>query len=136
MVVSRQTNWQLIAIVCQSIDMARFICQGNNVINTIVRQLNLFRANVSMNFSWKWCSLNWTYLLIPYEIVLSCDFISTLSCLLVCVIEILNFSVNISDMREPVPPIMNDKLVQLTVRIDDVLVLPCVAYASPRPTYR
>lgn len=47
-----------------------------------------------------------------------------------------NFHFVITDMREPVPPIMNDKLIQLTVRIDDVLVLPCVAYASPRPTYR
>lgn len=40
-----------------------------------------------------------------------------------------------TEMREPVPPIMNDKIIQLTSRLDESLVIPCVAYASPRPTY-
>lgn len=41
-----------------------------------------------------------------------------------------------TEMREPVPPIMNDKIIQLTSRVDEALVIPCVAYASPRPEYR
>lgn len=39
-------------------------------------------------------------------------------------------------MRESVPPIMTEKLIQLTTKIDDVLILPCVSYANPRPSYR
>ncbi|KAH8378332.1 hypothetical protein KR093_010752 [Drosophila rubida] len=39
------------------------------------------------------------------------------------------------EMRELVPPIMNDKTVTLTSRVGDPLVLACVAYANPKPTY-
>lgn len=39
-------------------------------------------------------------------------------------------------MKEPVPPIMNDKIKYLTLRLEDSVVIPCAAYASPRPQYR
>lgn len=39
-------------------------------------------------------------------------------------------------MREPVPPILNDKLIQMTTKIGESLLIPCVAYANPRANYR
>lgn len=39
-------------------------------------------------------------------------------------------------MRESVPPIMTEKLIQITAKMDDVLIIPCVSYANPRPNYR
>lgn len=40
------------------------------------------------------------------------------------------------EMRELVPPIMNDKKIAIMARVGDPLVLPCIAYANPKPTYR
>lgn len=39
-------------------------------------------------------------------------------------------------MKEPVPPIMNDKIKYITVRLKESVVIPCVAYANPKPIYR
>lgn len=39
-------------------------------------------------------------------------------------------------MREPVPPILNQKSIQMTTKLGETLIIPCVAYANPRPTYR
>lgn len=39
-------------------------------------------------------------------------------------------------MKEAVPPIMNEKVKHEVVRLEESLVVPCVAYASPRPLYR
>ena len=39
-------------------------------------------------------------------------------------------------MRELVPPIMNEKVVSITARVGDPVVVPCVAYANPKPVYR
>lgn len=41
-----------------------------------------------------------------------------------------------SGMREPVPPILNEKLIQMTTKIGESLLIPCVAYANPRASYR
>lgn len=40
------------------------------------------------------------------------------------------------EMKESVPPIMNDKIRYVTVKIKDSVVIPCVAYANPKPIYR
>lgn len=42
----------------------------------------------------------------------------------------------LSGMREPVPPILNEKLIQMTTKIGESLIIPCVAYANPRASYR
>lgn len=39
-------------------------------------------------------------------------------------------------MREAVPPILNDKFVHIVTKLDETIVVPCVAYASPPPIYR
>lgn len=39
-------------------------------------------------------------------------------------------------MREPVPPILNEKLIQMTTKIGESILIPCVAYANPRASYR
>ena len=39
-------------------------------------------------------------------------------------------------MKEPVPPIMNDKIKYITIRQDESVVIPCVAYANPKPDFR
>ncbi|XP_068082151.1 cell adhesion molecule Dscam2 [Anabrus simplex] len=44
--------------------------------------------------------------------------------------------IQLTDIRGTVPPILNEKLVMLTARVDDTVVVPCVAYANPRPRYR
>jgi hypothetical protein len=44
--------------------------------------------------------------------------------------------IQLTEMKESVPPIMNDKIKYVNVRMEDPLVLPCVAYANPRPIYR
>ncbi|XP_026843877.1 Down syndrome cell adhesion molecule-like protein Dscam2 [Drosophila persimilis] len=41
-----------------------------------------------------------------------------------------------AEMRELVPPIMNEKTTKLMIRAGDPLVVACVAYANPKPTYR
>lgn len=43
---------------------------------------------------------------------------------------------NILEIRELVPPIINDKRVSLVARAGDPLVLACIAYANPKPTCR
>lgn len=40
------------------------------------------------------------------------------------------------EIQELVPPIMNEKKISLLARVGDPLVLACVAYANPKPTYR
>ncbi|GLG93725.1 Uncharacterized protein GBIM_01082 [Gryllus bimaculatus] len=44
--------------------------------------------------------------------------------------------VQLTNIRGTVPPILNEKLVSVTARLDDTVVVPCVAYANPRPHYR
>ncbi|XP_070065018.1 cell adhesion molecule Dscam2-like isoform X1 [Drosophila virilis] len=44
--------------------------------------------------------------------------------------------IQLTEMRELVPPIMNDKTMSILARVGDPLVLACVAYANPKPTYR
>lgn len=44
--------------------------------------------------------------------------------------------IQIAEMREPVPPIMNEKNIQITVKLDEPVIIPCVAYANPRPQFR
>ncbi|PNF36143.1 hypothetical protein B7P43_G10971 [Cryptotermes secundus] len=39
-------------------------------------------------------------------------------------------------IRGPVPPVLNERLLMLTAKVDDTVVVPCVAYANPRPQYR
>lgn len=41
-----------------------------------------------------------------------------------------------AEMKEPVPPIMNDKIKYITIRLEESVVIPCVAYANPRPVFR
>ena len=41
-----------------------------------------------------------------------------------------------TDIRGPVPPVLNERLLILTAKVDDTVVVPCVAYANPRPHYR
>lgn len=41
-----------------------------------------------------------------------------------------------SGMREPVPPILNQKSIQMTTKLGETLIIPCVAYANPRSNYR
>lgn len=40
------------------------------------------------------------------------------------------------EIRELVPPIINDKRVSLVARAGDPLVLACIAYANPKPNCR
>uniref|UniRef100_A0A1I8PU60 Ig-like domain-containing protein n=2 Tax=Stomoxys calcitrans TaxID=35570 RepID=A0A1I8PU60_STOCA len=44
--------------------------------------------------------------------------------------------IQLTEMRELVPPIMNEKVVSITARMGDPVVVPCVAYANPKPVYR
>ncbi|KAL7034690.1 hypothetical protein ACKWTF_008060 [Chironomus riparius] len=44
--------------------------------------------------------------------------------------------IQLTEMKEPVPPIMNDKIKYITVRLKESVVIPCVAYANPKPIYR
>ncbi|XP_059481325.1 cell adhesion molecule Dscam2-like isoform X4 [Neocloeon triangulifer] len=44
--------------------------------------------------------------------------------------------IQLTDIRGLVHPILYDKLVTVTARVDDTVVIPCVAYANPRPSYR
>lgn len=46
------------------------------------------------------------------------------------------FALRHKEMRELVPPIMNEKVVSITARMGDPVVVPCVAYANPKPVYR
>ncbi|XP_017464721.1 PREDICTED: uncharacterized protein LOC108358085 [Rhagoletis zephyria] len=41
-----------------------------------------------------------------------------------------------SEMRELVPPIMNEKATSIVARLGDPVVVPYVAYANPKPVYR
>lgn len=49
--------------------------------------------------------------------------------------EMLCFN-DVIDMREAVPPIVNEKFVHVITKLEETAVIPCVAYASPPPTYR
>lgn len=40
------------------------------------------------------------------------------------------------EIRGSMPPIINDKLVYMSARLKDTVVIPCVAYANPIPTNR
>ncbi|KAL0268744.1 UNVERIFIED_CONTAM: hypothetical protein PYX00_010567 [Menopon gallinae] len=44
--------------------------------------------------------------------------------------------IQLTDMRGSVPPILNRKVVIVSARAEDTVVVPCVAYANPRPSYR
>ncbi|XP_023290163.1 Down syndrome cell adhesion molecule-like protein Dscam2 [Orussus abietinus] len=44
--------------------------------------------------------------------------------------------IQLTEIRDSMPPIINEKLIYKSVRVEDVVVLPCVAYAHPRPTNR
>ncbi|XP_043479175.1 Down syndrome cell adhesion molecule-like protein Dscam2 isoform X3 [Leptopilina heterotoma] len=44
--------------------------------------------------------------------------------------------VQLTETRGSMPPMLNDKLVYITARIEETIVIPCVAYANPRPTNR
>ena len=46
------------------------------------------------------------------------------------------YFISFTEMRENVPPIMNEKVLTLMIRLGDPVVVPCVAYANPKPTYR
>lgn len=52
------------------------------------------------------------------------------------VIYCLHYSPDFTEMKEPVPPIMNDKIKYITIRMEESVVIPCVAYANPRPIFR
>ncbi|CAG2060535.1 unnamed protein product [Timema podura] len=44
--------------------------------------------------------------------------------------------IQLTDIRGPVAPILNEKLVMISAKVDETVVVPCVAYANPRPQYR
>ncbi|XP_020714029.1 Down syndrome cell adhesion molecule-like protein Dscam2 [Ceratitis capitata] len=44
--------------------------------------------------------------------------------------------IQLTEMRELVPPIMNEKTTSVVARLGDPVVVPCVAYANPKPVYR
>ncbi|CRK99030.1 CLUMA_CG011985, isoform A [Clunio marinus] len=44
--------------------------------------------------------------------------------------------IQLTEMKEPVPPIMNDKIKYITIRMEESVVIPCVAYANPKPLFR
>nr|CAD7423173.1 unnamed protein product [Timema monikensis] len=43
--------------------------------------------------------------------------------------------IQLTDIRGPVAPILNEKLVMISAKVDETVVVPCVAYANPRPQY-
>ncbi|XP_065347787.1 cell adhesion molecule Dscam2-like isoform X4 [Cloeon dipterum] len=52
-------------------------------------------------------------------------------------VESLNSGrIQLTEIRGLVHPTLYDKLVTLTARVDDTVVVPCVALANPRPSYR
>ncbi|KDR18099.1 Down syndrome cell adhesion molecule-like protein CG42256, partial [Zootermopsis nevadensis] len=44
--------------------------------------------------------------------------------------------IQLTDIRGRVPPVLNERLMILTAKVDETIVVPCVAYANPRPQYR
>ncbi|KAL0115399.1 hypothetical protein PUN28_010725 [Cardiocondyla obscurior] len=44
--------------------------------------------------------------------------------------------VQLTDIRGSMPPIINEKLVYMSARLKDTVVIPCVAYANPTSTNR
>jgi len=48
----------------------------------------------------------------------------------------LAFVLSVADIRGLVHPILYEKTVVVIARVDDTVVVPCVAYANPRPSYR
>ncbi|XP_046620086.1 Down syndrome cell adhesion molecule-like protein Dscam2 isoform X2 [Neodiprion virginianus] len=44
--------------------------------------------------------------------------------------------VQLTEIRGSMPPILNEKLVYFSARLEDTVVIPCVAYANPRPENR
>jgi hypothetical protein len=50
--------------------------------------------------------------------------------------QYISFSLFFTDIRGPVPPVLNERMLAVTAKVDDTVVVPCVAYANPRPHYR
>lgn len=44
--------------------------------------------------------------------------------------------ISVSEARGAMPPMLSDKLVYISARVEETIVIPCVAYANPRPTNR
>ncbi|XP_068157668.1 cell adhesion molecule Dscam1-like isoform X2 [Drosophila tropicalis] len=44
--------------------------------------------------------------------------------------------IQLTEFRDRVPPIMNEKSSQFFTRLGDPVVVPCIAYANPKPTFR
>ncbi|XP_051167558.1 cell adhesion molecule Dscam2-like isoform X4 [Leptopilina boulardi] len=44
--------------------------------------------------------------------------------------------VQLTEARGAMPPMLSDKLVYISARVEETIVIPCVAYANPRPTNR
>ncbi|XP_048510955.1 Down syndrome cell adhesion molecule-like protein Dscam2 isoform X2 [Athalia rosae] len=44
--------------------------------------------------------------------------------------------IQLTEIRGSMPPILNEKLVYFSARLEDTVVIPCVAYANPRPENR
>ncbi|XP_053999258.1 cell adhesion molecule Dscam2-like isoform X3 [Hylaeus anthracinus] len=42
----------------------------------------------------------------------------------------------LTETRSSMPPMMNEKVVYMSVRLKDTIVIPCVAYGNPTPTNR
>lgn len=42
----------------------------------------------------------------------------------------------ITEIRGFTPPILNEKLHTMSARLEDTVVIPCVAYANPPPSNR
>jgi hypothetical protein len=60
---------------------------------------------------------------------------SEFTCFYMPIFTYVNFFLQ-TDIRGPVPPVLNERLLILTAKVDDTIVIPCVAYANPRPHYR
>ncbi|XP_015601116.1 Down syndrome cell adhesion molecule-like protein Dscam2 isoform X2 [Cephus cinctus] len=44
--------------------------------------------------------------------------------------------IQLTEISRAMPPILNEKLVYMTSRLEEIVVIPCVAYANPRPSNR
>jgi len=51
-------------------------------------------------------------------------------------IYVLRLCSRFSEIRGSMPPIINEKLVYMSARLKDTVVIPCVAYANPTPVNR
>ncbi|XP_030383245.1 Down syndrome cell adhesion molecule-like protein Dscam2 [Scaptodrosophila lebanonensis] len=52
------------------------------------------------------------------------------------VVSINAGKIQLTEMRELVPPIINEKTLLVLARSGDPLAIPCVAYANPKPVYK